>query len=173
MAKKPRKTLKGGQISHLPPGNTLPLAEGYLCQIREYARQIAAVEAEHREEADALALRYDARLRNLREARERNHDQIMRLMKSARTFLFDGIDVVDLPSGSLIRTLADHVTIPRDAIEKCEALGLTEAIKIAKSLDREAVEKWPDERLFLIGAERKPEEKFSYDVKPRKEPDNE
>ena len=37
-----------------------------------------------------------------------------------------------------------------------------------KSLDREAIEKWPDERLFLIGAERKTREEFSYDLK--KEP---
>jgi len=50
----------------------------------------------------------------------------------------------------------------------CEEQGFGEVVKIAKSLDREAIEKWPDERLFLIGAERKPKEEYSYDLK--KEP---
>jgi hypothetical protein len=33
-----------------------------------------------------------------------------------------------------------------------------------ESLDRDAIEKWPDERLFLIGAVRKPAEKFDYEI---------
>jgi hypothetical protein len=85
-------------------------------------------------------------------------------MKSNKIVLFDGTDIVRLVNGSLIHSVADKVSIPRDALAKCEELGFAEVIKIAKSLDRDAVEKWPDERLILIGAERKQKEEFSYDL---------
>lgn len=90
---------------------------------------------------------------------------LMQTMKIYKKTLFDGADVVNLVNGSLIRELADRVKIPRDALAKCEELGFGEVIKTVKSLDRDAVEKWPDERLLLIGAERKPKEEFSYDLK--------
>jgi hypothetical protein len=89
-------------------------------------------------------------------------------MKTYKHALFDGTDVVALPHGMLVYSRTDKVTIPRDhaaVIALCEDLEFGEAVKIAKSLDREAIEKWPDERLFLIGAERRPKEEFSYDLK--------
>jgi hypothetical protein len=33
-----------------------------------------------------------------------------------------------------------------------------------ESLDRDAISKWPDAKLVLIGAERKQKEEFSYDI---------
>ena len=90
---------------------------------------------------------------------------LQQVMKYEKKTLFDGTDVVNLTHGSLIHSVADKVSIPRDALARCEEQGFDEVIKIAKSLDREAVEKWPDAKLLLIGAERKPKEEFSYDLK--------
>ncbi len=92
-------------------------------------------------------------------------------MKFEKKVLFADTDVVNLAHGSLIRALVDKVKIPKDrekVIAFCEELGFPEVVKIVKSLDREAVEKWPDERLLLIGAERKQKEEFSYDLKKEK-----
>jgi len=36
---------------------------------------------------------------------------------------------------------------------------------VVESLDRDAIEKWPDAKLVLIGAERKPKEEFSYNIR--------
>jgi hypothetical protein len=140
-------------------------ANGYL---REIAIRTADIEALHAEceaaiqEAKArYALRIDARDVLLKSA----VTALMQTMKFNKKILFDGTDVVNLPHGSLIHSVADKVSIPRDALAKCEELGFDEVVKIAKSLDREAVEQWPDARLFLIGAKRKPKEEFSYDLK--------
>ena len=69
------------------------------------------------------------------------------------------------PLGQPVRYRLQYL-IAKAVIERDSDFG--EVVKIVKSLDREAIEKWPDERLFLIGAERKPKEEFNYDLK--KEP---
>jgi len=140
-------------------------ADSLLWLIRDATRDIERIEAEYNEEAAALARRYDAKLHNLRQARDRDHGILMKLMKQLKGIFFDGTDVVNLRAGSLIHNVEDKVTIPRTALATCETLGFNDVIKIAKSLDRDAVEKWPDAKLFLIGAERKPVEEFSYDLK--------
>ena len=86
-------------------------------------------------------------------------------MKKERDLYFAETDVLQLQHGALIHEEGDHVKIPRDALEKCKELKFLDVIKKVESLDREAIEKWTDEKLLLIGAERKPVENFSYDLK--------
>jgi hypothetical protein len=93
---------------------------------------------------------------------------IMQTMKYEKKILFDGTDVVNLPHGSLIRNVGDHVTIPKTALESCKENKFNDVIKIVESLDRDAIEKWPDAKLVLIGAERKKKEEFKYTVKGEK-----
>lgn len=113
----------------------------------------------------------EARLKPFKEDLSRDEKALVGLMKAAKKALFAEADVVYLSNGMLLYTKKDKVSIPRDhaaVIAICEEQGFGEVVKIVKSLDREAIEKWPDERLFLIGAERKPKEEFNYDLK--KEP---
>jgi len=93
--------------------------------------------------------------------------EISSLMKSSKQVFFANGDICRLPHGALIRELADKVKIPNGALAKCKELGFIDVIKIAKSLNREAVEKWTDGKLFLIGAERKAKEEFKYEVKAK------
>jgi cobalamin biosynthesis Co2+ chelatase CbiK len=90
---------------------------------------------------------------------------LMQTMKVNKAVLFDGTDVVNLPHGSLIHSIADKVSIPKTALAECKAQGFQDVIKIVESLDRDKIEKWPDAKLVLIGAERKQKEEFSYDLK--------
>jgi len=108
---------------------------------------------------------YEGRLAALKEDWKAKEKELISLMKKRKGVIFDGGDLVRLVNGTLIRETGEKVTIPRDALGKCEALGFNDVIKIAKSLDREAVKKWTNERLFLIGAERKLIEEFKYDLK--------
>jgi phage host-nuclease inhibitor protein Gam len=94
--------------------------------------------------------------------------EIKRLMKSGKDKLFAGGDIVYLQNGNLLYAKGDRVVIPRGALAACEQQGFADVIKTVKSLDRDAIEKWPDEKLFLIGAERKPTETFNYEIKKRK-----
>jgi phage host-nuclease inhibitor protein Gam len=103
----------------------------------------------------------EARLKPFKEDLARDEKALVGLMKAGKRRFSTGRMSFYLPHGMLIYSKKDKVSIPRDhdaVIAICEEHGFGEVVKIAKSLDREAIEKWPDERLFLIGAERKPKD---------------
>ncbi|NPU85527.1 MAG: hypothetical protein HPY65_13705 [Syntrophaceae bacterium] len=116
-------------------------------------------------EVERLKAHYEGMMAPMKATVERDGKALQGLMKANKAALFDGTDVVRLLNGTLIRESGDKVTIPKTALAKCEELGFTDVIKTVKSLDRDAVEKWPDTKLFLIGATRKPGEKFEYELK--------
>jgi len=163
MAKRLKKT--DLPLEEIRRASDVALADIALC-----ARRIAALEAEAEQSVRAVMANYAATIEPLRAQLAANAAWLKDTMKSNKTLLFGDADLVDLPHGALIRNVAEKVTIPRDALAKCEALGFEDAIRIARSLDREAVEQWPDERLFLIGAERKRKEEYSYDLKEEATP---
>jgi len=149
----------------LTPAEIKRAADACLDRIATYRDVIDSMESEAKAEFLVLEAKYSARMTPAKENLKRSVAWLLDTMKSNKAVLFDGTDIVRLVNGSLIHNVADKVSIPRDALAICEALGFDEVIKIAKSLDRDAVEKWPDERLVLIGAERKQKEEFSYDLK--------
>lgn len=149
----------------LPLAEIKRAADVSLADIGLCCAQIKALEDDAEEKIQGIQAQYKELLAPLQERLKRDVARLKDTMKSNKAALFDGTDVVNLTNGSLIHGVADKVAIPRDALAKCEELGFGDVIKIVKSLDREAVEKWPDERLVLIGAERKTKEEFSYDLK--------
>ena len=136
-----------------------------LVEIRTSQDCIDTLSAEYNKEVEQIKAKYEERLEPSRICLAADEKALIALMKKERGTFFDGTDVLQLENGALIHEVGDHVKIPRDALAKCEELNFNDVIKIAKFLDREAIEKWKDEKLFLIGAERKPVESFSYDLK--------
>ena len=136
-----------------------------LADIADCCKRIDALKAEAEASVSVIQANYSAMLAPLQSQLALNVAWLKDAMKSNKKVLFDGTDIVRLANGSLIHSTADKVTIPRDALAKCKELGFAEVIKIEESLNRDAVEKWPDERLILIGAARKQKEEFSYDLK--------
>lgn len=124
-----------------------------------------------RREADYLAQVKDLEqahaslLHPLHDRLQAAHDELIKLMQQNKKMLFAKVSRVVLPGGTLLYERGWRVTIPRNAVERCEEHGLTEAVKIAKSIDRGVVEKWPDDRLEVIGAKRKPRDVYGYEVK--------
>jgi len=146
-------------------------ADDLLENIKAVQGVIDDLTTEYNNAVSRLKADYEAKLKPFKEDLATDEKTLVGLMKAGKKALFDGTDVVYLPHGMLIYSKKDKVSIPRNhdaVIAICEEQGFGEVVKIAKSLDREAIEKWPDERLFLIGAERKPKEEFNYDLK--KEP---
>ena len=129
-------------------------------------RILADIELEYQLEAAALKERFYARLTVNQEALERLDTELVKLMREHRDELFpEGTDQVTLKHGVLLHGHGYKVTIPRDAIARCEEEGYDDAVKIVKSIDRAVIEKWADAKLTVIGAKRKPIEKFEYEVK--------
>ena len=136
-----------------------------LSYLRDVIDGIADLEARANAEMAEVAARYGAWLNPLRDELAARGKELIALMKKNKGLLFDGTDVVNLAHGSLIRNEAEKVSIPRDALEACKGNGFDDVIKIVESLDRDKIEQWPDAKLVLIGATRKPKEEFKYSLK--------
>jgi NurA-like 5'-3' nuclease len=109
--------------------------------------------------------KYKSEIAQYNAALESNGKELIALMKKNKGILFAVKDVINLESGSLIHNVGDHVTIPKTALEACKENKFNDVIKVVESLDRDAIVKWPDARLALIGAERTKKHQFNYTVK--------
>lgn len=148
-----------------PHNDLFDQADDLLAEIRGLTLELTGLQDRHNREAAALAAKYECDMRLLRANLEESEKTLLAMMKNARQEFFSDTDIVTLQNGALLRKIEDKVKIPRDALGKCEELGFAEAIKIVKTLNRGVIDQWPDERLFLIGCERKKVEQFSYDLK--------
>jgi len=140
-------------------------AEALLSDVKGLQEAADLLMAECKEAIARVTRQYDEKISPLIEMLRDDEKDLVRLMKSAKGALFADGDIVYLPNGNLLYAQGDHVVIPRDALARCEEHQFLDVIKTVKSLDREAIEKWTDEKLILIGAERKPTETFNYEIK--------
>ncbi len=140
-------------------------ANELLSYLRDVTEGIADLEARANAEMAEVTARYGAWLNPLRDELAARGKELIALMKKNKGVLFAGTDVIDLTNGSLIRETGEKVSIPKTALETCEKLKFNDVIKIVKSLDRPAIETWPDAKLVLIGAQRKAVEEFKYNIK--------
>ncbi len=125
---------------------------------------ILRLEGEYNAAVKVITDEYELRISRHRRNLEDFEKALLSLMKKNKGVLFDGTDVVNLQHGALIREKGDHVTIPKTALTACKENKFTDVIKTVESLDRDAIEKWPDAKLTLIGAARKPKEEFKYTI---------
>ena len=140
-------------------------ANTLLMAIAEHKKRVELVEAAYNKEAEILQKKYKDQVKTYSEALTIAEQSLIKLMKKERQYLFIGGGVLTLASGSLIFNTKEKLRIPKDAVEKCEEQGFTDAIKIVKQLDREVVETWPDAKLVLIGADKKTVDEFGYELK--------
>ena len=145
--------------------NILSVADDHLALILEASARIETLTSMRNAEIARIDEQYAEKIASLRQVFHLEENALFHLMKTHRALVFSNGDIVPLAHGALLRKMGDRVTIPRTALEKCKKLGFGDVVKVAESLDRAAVEKWPDEKLFLIGAERKPREDFEYEIK--------
>ena len=139
-------------------------ADQLLKDIGKATARLQASEAEAEKEIEVVRAHYARSIDPLRDRLKGLEKVLITLMKSRRVPLFDGKDTLKLLHGILLYNKEDKVSIPRDALEKIKAQGWKEAILIAESVDRAVVEKWPDERLVMIGAKKKGKKTYSYEV---------
>ena len=138
-------------------------AASLLWEIKTTAARAVTLEAAMTAEIEAVKARY-TEIGKCRERLAVLDAEIKKLMKARDKGLFEGKDKVKLPSGFLIRAEEERVSIPRKALEIIKARGWKEAIRVAESIKRDVVATWPADRLKAIGAKKKPEVKYGYEV---------
>jgi len=140
-------------------------ADAILQMIAMSESRIQEVERDATAAISSIKEEYSKRLKPVQDELGRLQKLLRVHMKQRREILFDGTDRVDLESGALLYKLEQRVKRARGVLEKLEENGFTDAVKIAKSVDWDALEKWPVERLVLVGTERVQKEFFEYELK--------
>ena len=133
--------------------------------IGDLTAQIATIEGEFEQRVGELKKQYQQKLDRPRETLAAQEKILIACLKQNKSELFNKTEKVSLPHGIVIHTTDTRLSLPKNAVEAIEKLGWSEAIKIAKSVDREMVEKWPIERIIAIGGDKKPKEKFEYELR--------
>ena len=146
-------------------------ADGLLEEIAHCDTRIHEAETECGTRVDAIRAEYSMQIESNRMLAEDAISALVKLMKIQKSLLFAEKDVIGLAHGSLLRTV-DKLNVifhgkKDDIIATLERLGAgyVEAVHVSKSFDRDAIKEWPDDKIIQIGAERKPKEEFSYDLK--------
>jgi len=90
---------------------------------------------------------------------------LVNLMKQNAAEIFEGEERVELEHGSLLFTIEERVKKARGVLEKLEELGFEDAIERSAKVKWDELEKWPVERLVLVGTKRKRAENYTYELK--------
>jgi phage host-nuclease inhibitor protein Gam len=139
-------------------------AETLLEKIRKVSGELERVRASAQEEMDAVAARHAPVINRCTELLARYDKELRELMKRERDAIFSGRDKISLPSGVLLHRVEQKITLPRDIVDRLEQAGLAEAIRIRKSVDRNMIKKWGDQKIIELGGTVRPVETFEYEV---------
>jgi len=139
-------------------------ADNKLAAIAVFREELERVEAAVEWQIAGIREQYAASAAGLTDAIAGTEKELIALMKKNKAHLFDGADQVTLENGILLYGRELRVTIPKDAVAWIEAEGWEDGLKRSVKIDREAIGKWPAERLAVIGATRKEKETYTYEL---------
>ena len=141
------------------------LANVSMFSISRLKEQEKKLTKEFEREVSRVAESYSTRLNELREAIQAHEKSLKTVMKECRQSIFAAGDRLELPAGSLLHLVGEKLKISRTTLDLLEAQGFVTGLKIAKSVDRDALATWPKEKLAQVAAEMKPTEEFTYELK--------
>jgi hypothetical protein len=141
-------------------------ADELLAAVGACELEVINIEAVIEAEISKIRDRYAGDLAALKELKSDSEKALKKVALKNKVDLFgeDG-DKISLPHGIILYSEADRVTIPRDALEKIQALGWKDGIINTPTIDRPTIEKWNDEKLAAIGASKKPKKEVSWELK--------
>ena len=148
-------------------------AEGVLAEIAAIDRKLAQVEITMQEEIAAAKKKAADDKLSLEKRRKELNDSVKKWATMNKSILFEKRKSLDLAFGSFGFQASTTVqqmngVSAEESIEKIEKFKFNDGIRIIKELDKEAIAKWPDERLALVGLVRRPKDTFWLKVNQEK-----
>ncbi len=164
----------------------LQQADDDLCEIADLNTTIAHLQEKCEMEQKKLLAKYAAEIAPFEAMKDRCAKDLLALMQAHKGLIWGDAantalspephsEILRLENGELRYEVSTPVALPRKheaLIATLENLGAgwKEAVKVKKSLDKDAVNAWPDDKLTVAGLERKgPVESFDYTLKEKEE----
>jgi hypothetical protein len=142
----------------------LQKANELLGKLADVGERIAGLQIAAEKEMAAVKRKYEDPIGKFKDIQYALDAELIKLMKWHKGDLFDRTDQVALEAGILLYGEEAKVRIPRDAVAKLEELKWEDGLKRTVSVNREAIEKWPLERILTIGGDKKVVEVYSYEL---------
>ncbi len=145
-------------------------AEAALGELARLERDLAAVEAEMNEGIDRLKAEAAAKAQPLTARRKELESALATFGQLNKGELFSRRKSRELAFGTIgFRRATKLVTRPKltlaIVLEKLKEYGFTDAIRTKESVDKDAMRDWPDERLEIVGMQRKVTDEFFIELK--------
>ena len=142
-------------------------ADELLGRIREAAQELLVEQGRANAALESMAATWGERLKPLQE-RITTLDKDLKALEKAERQAFFGVSEscrVELPQGALLFQVSRHVKKAKGVLAELERQGLEEGLKRVVTVDWDALEAWPNEKLIMVGTERVKKEIYSYEVK--------
>lgn len=144
-------------------------ADEILVRLKEFTRRAEAIGKEYEAETLRIKNRYVIELLEARRQVKVLAEELTRLGVKHKQELFAGDERKELTHGILIYQIIQHVIRGRNITpELLESLGEADAVRIAKSVNWDAIEAWEDERLERAGIKKITKEEINYTFKKGK-----
>ena len=145
-------------------------ADWILGQIRDFKERLDEVHSKAEEELALIRKKYEPEIKLLQNNIQQMEKRLKEICKKQKPVLFAETDRVELKNGAILYHAKWKVRRARAVLKKLKELGLTEAIKVTESVRWDVLEKWSDEKLFIVGTEKVLKEDFTYELyKEKKE----
>jgi phage host-nuclease inhibitor protein Gam len=152
MAKKP--------VLHGPVVDDQKQAEGALAEMAALERKVAQAKLAMQEECDAAKTKANDIIKPL-EARYKSLNEALKKWATMnKSVLFTERKTLDLTFGVIgfcasTRIQQMNNVSEADTLAKLKQFGFADGIRITEEPDKEAMEKWPEDRLALVGCVRR------------------
>ena len=143
----------------------LKAVDAVLAEIAGIKRGLDRIDLDLAEGIDDLRARAAAEAEPLKQRLSALENGLLAFAEYNRPELFRTKKSVDLVFGSIGFRKSTRISLKRTTLEKLMELGFDEAVRVKRSVDREVLLTWPDERLELVEARRVVQDKFWYETR--------
>lgn len=140
--------------------------------LKLFDEKIAEINDKYERDTKSITLHYALLLAPIEDEHKAHSKTLKNLIKARADDLFrhpeaDSGEVGDkvyTALGVALRQVGTKLKTTRQTLELCEELGFTDAVKIAKSLDRPKLAEWPADKLKAVAAEKKPFVDYGFEI---------
>lgn len=155
---------------NLYPIKNLEHANLALAEIKELKRSLEKIEHDLNDKIDNAKAEAEAKAAPLKTRMEALENGLLAFAEFNKQEIFKGRRSIELMHGALgYRKSTEIKPKPKYTwkmvLGKIKDLGLTDAIRIKESVNKDTLRQWPNERLNLIGARRIEKDTFWYETK--------
>ena len=137
---------------------------GLLGEINQHKQKLNGILKQMQAEIDAVKSKYVADVRTLEATIDAIDKQIRDIIKSNKDELFVSTHRCELKNGAVLYQFQWRVKRARGVLKKLKELGYEEAIKVSESVRWDMLEKWPEEKLNMVGTLKILKESFEYEI---------